>query len=194
MLLRCIRDHQVSQNETMHFEPGKVYRFEGPAEDLGRRLLQDFGKDSRHVARHNEAKFERVAVEGDTVQLLVNGEAQEHAVTADEAYDGEIIDVTPQGPVMPGESGEVDHSHRSQSEPPQPPYPNDEGERLKQDGDNAEEDHTTATEPPSGGVPGDTLSTDVGAGSPTTDPMPPPTLEGSHTHTEPTDSPAEGQG
>lgn len=157
MLLRCIRDHQVTQNETMHFEPGKVYRFDGPAEDLGRRLLQDFGPNSQHVARHNDAKFERVAVEGDTVQVVVNGETQNHAVTADEAYSGEIIEVTPQGPIMAGESGEIDHSHRSQSEPEQPPYG---GEKLHQlEGDAATEaDHTTATEPPATGQPGDVLS------------------------------------
>lgn len=159
MLLRCIQDHQVSQNETQHFEPGKVYSFEGPSEDLGRRLLQDFGKNSQHVARHNEPKFERVAVEGDNVQVVVNGEPQNHAVTADEAYSGPVIQVTPQGVIAPGASGEVDHSHRSQSEPQQPPYA-PEGEKLQQlEGDAATEaDHTTATEPPSAGVPGDVLS------------------------------------
>lgn len=167
MLLRCLVDHQVSQNETQHFEPGKVYRFEGPAEDLGRRLLQDFGRNSQHVARHNEPKFERVLVEGDTIPIVVQGETQQHAVTADEAYSGEVIEVTPQGLNAPGASGEVDHSHHSQSEPEQPPYG---GEKLQQlEGDEAtEQDHTTATQGASGtgapmgqvgsGQPGDVLS------------------------------------
>lgn len=175
MLLRCLMDHQVSQNESMHFEPGKVYRFDGPFEELGRRLLQDFGKNSRHQARYSEVKFERVAVEGDSVQVVEDGAPVAHTVTADEAYSGEIIDVTPQGPVMAGESGTVDHTHLSQSEPQtQPPYA-PEGEGLDPV-EGEEHDHTTATEGGSGngaplgqvgtGEAGDTLSTDVGAKAP----------------------------
>jgi hypothetical protein len=161
MLIRCLQDHQVSQNETQHFEPGKVYDV---PDELGRRLLNDFGTGSRHEARHFPVKFEKVA----DASQIEKAEADLAAAKAAQ-HDGEVIKVTPQGMVEPGESGAVDHTHLSDSEPQQqPPYGD---KKLQAQGDagtpragkgasGTAEDSKPATQ-----RHGDTLSSDVGAKS-----------------------------
>lgn len=95
MLIRCVNPHKYGELE---FAPGTVYEID---DEAGRRLLQDFGRGSRHQARHQEVRFEKVLVAGDTIQIVENGTQVDHTVTEDEAYDGPVTKVTPEGMVEP---------------------------------------------------------------------------------------------